>query len=689
MPGCLPVPGCLLRSTIPASSAAIHGADSSYSASVFRKRRPTKCLRAGTSSGTGKSLAGVRRYHSDVAEHRDVEVPSRRHQTLTLLHKTASLLPRALPTTDGSDSIESSRFWEDVLTSAGSELSSRAAPDACLRIAVCGVDEWSGSRDLITALLEDPFTSDETYSDIVRNRWKNHPHSIVIEHGSSTALANHSEEARLSVPSPWLQHFSFPVQLCEYPALSSGSGRYSHKLVDGDVLVLLWNALTTPLPALVASVGHLLRRPNTFLVISPSTSSDHLLTHVAKTLSDTGIKPGKILSIDPARALSGLSSLKSNPTSPTAVLKYQDDFLGSQLSTLSQSLAEYFGAGGSDNASLARLRTQTALAQIRSALEAGSASVARAHGAINVVCEGARELRRRVEELRARVELEVLGASGDTGRVEKALKDGTKEMQILLDSLSWWKMLWRVDEVGVMVGGALDKHWCKELESQLMMQTGRLSSEQQVLASSTFAFLSTLVPPSPSSAFHSPLLVNQLQQLTSSPTYALTPTSLIKPIHSRRAQLIEHTTTRLHRNAQSAVLGTFGGVFGGAGVGWWLTFGEGFVALGTGAGAESAVGVGMLVAVGGMRWAVGKWEKAKRRWMQDLERVGDGSSLRFTFAVQANLQRIVDDNVTVVPVTACGRLHELITKRQEEVDQIKDDLNALEAELDTLNGHNS
>jgi hypothetical protein len=81
---------------------------------------------------------------------------------------------------------------------------------------------------------------------------------------------------------------------------------------------------------------------------------------------------------------------------------------------------------------------------------------------------------------------------------------------------------------------------------------------------------------------------------------------------------------RLHRDAQNAVLGTFGGMFGGAGLGWWLTFGESALSLGAGSEAGTALGAGALVAIASIRWAVGKWERAKRHWVEDANRVSEG-----------------------------------------------------------------
>lgn len=65
-------------------------------------------------------------------------------------------------------------------------------------------------------------------------------------------------------------------------------------------------------------------------------------------------------------------------------------------------------------------------------------------------------------------------------------------------------------------------------------------------------------------------------------------------------------------------------MFGGAGLGWWLAFGESALSLGAGSEAGTALGAGVLVAVAGVRWAVGKWERAKRQWIDDANRVSEG-----------------------------------------------------------------
>jgi hypothetical protein len=94
--------------------------------------------------------------------------------------------------------------------------------------------------------------------------------------------------------------------------------------------------------------------------------------------------------------------------------------------------------------------------------------------------------------------------------------------------------------------------------------------------------------------------------------------------------MIEYPTARLHLTAQRTVLGMSGGIVGGAGVGWvgwmgWLV-GNSESLLGSLFGMEpvTAMGVGALTAVASVRWAVGRWERGKKKWWQDWRRVGEG-----------------------------------------------------------------
>ncbi|KAG2361438.1 hypothetical protein BDR07DRAFT_1358996 [Suillus spraguei] len=667
MPSCLVARHHVYRTIISPRDLSIqlsvlHNAKKSRLFVTGYRRNPSRCTRACSSSAqTSKDSPGSKAYSS-------------KREVLAPLDKISAFLPRALPgsTTDGG--IQSSQLWSELLSEVDAELCSPSGVHQSARVVVCGTDKWAGSYELITALLENPFTTDDAYSDILRNRWKNQSAYLTIDHRSSTSLINDS----LAIPAPWLQQYPFPIQLTEIPFLSSHPS-LPKTLLKGDVLILLFNPLTTPLPTLISNAQHILQRQNTILVLTASSASGHALDYISKELAAANCTPGKIISVDPIRALQAVSALKSDPSSPAVIQKYQDNFMGSRISLLGDVLAGMFELKDSSRTSsslLLTIRTRSALTQMRSALYAGARSVSQARAAIDRVFIGASELQSQVEEVRARTDREVLVESG----IDEALLRGLKEMKALLESLTWLKMIWRVDEIDSLVSSALDRRWCRELENQLILQTGRLTSTQASLTSSTFSQLAKLASPSSSPAFHSPILDNHLRQLTHSPTYALTPDALTRPIQVRRSQITKYTTIRLHRDAQNTVLGAFGGMFGGAGVGWWLAFGENALSIGAGSEAGTALGAGALVAVASIRWAVGKWERAKKKWVEDADRVGEGLKRD----LKVTLERAIEKNVAVVPIAAYVGLRELAGKQQEEIDLIRDDLVSMQGDVEAL-----
>lgn len=116
-----------------------------------------------------------------------------RSSLLTLLHKTTELLPRVLPQS-ASENIpfeQSLRLWNDVLSDTYNNVVSntrdvplnitgqylspfRVCLDQYLR-SVLELDQWSGARDLVTGLLQEPFASDTSRNDLISQRWNNVP----------------------------------------------------------------------------------------------------------------------------------------------------------------------------------------------------------------------------------------------------------------------------------------------------------------------------------------------------------------------------------------------------------------------------------------------------------------------------------------------------------------------------------
>ena len=98
--------------------------------------------------------------------------------------------------------------------------------------------------------------------------------------------------------------------------------------------------------------------------------------------------------------------------------------------------------------------------------------------------------------------------------------------------------------------------------------------------------------------------------------------AFLQPLYARRQQL-RWPIARLQSTAQRVLLGMGGSAAGGAGVAWAGWAGQ-LGILDFAMQGETVIGVGMLGAVLGVRWAVGRFERAKKKWLRDYDRVGEG-----------------------------------------------------------------
>jgi hypothetical protein len=169
--------------------------------------------------------------------------------------------------------------------------------------------------------------------------------------------------------------------------------------------------------------------------------------------------------MDPSRALLALHTLKCDSTSPSAIQRYQDEFVTSRISALTETISEI----------LKRPRDVKSLGQIHGALSACDASLTRARHEIDEVCAIISELAAKVEEARAKVQGEVFGTA-EQDEVAKALQGAEKSMKVTLEGLTWWKMTWRIDSIGEIVGAAAEKCWCPQLEKQVSVLTASLNN---------------------------------------------------------------------------------------------------------------------------------------------------------------------------------------------------------------------
>lgn len=116
--------------------------------------------------------------------------------------------------------------------------------------------------------------------------------------------------------------------------------------------------------------------------------------------------------------------------------------------------------------------------------------------------------------------------------------------------------------------------------------------------------------------FKSQLLANELDQLRLLPSGSITPATLTTPIVSRR-ELVAAPTTFLHRRAQQLVFSATSTMFL-SGVGSYSAWAWQLLD------ATTSAGLGVLISVATLRWAIARWEKAQKRWWEDWQRIGQG-----------------------------------------------------------------
>lgn len=284
----------------------------------------------------------------------------------------------------------------------------------------------------------------------------------------------------IHVASSWLQQFAVPVEIQELQ--SSQPQRTStptHVLFSADIPIVVCNPVTTPISKLIADPSLPLSHANAVLVIVttpqiPLGTWKHLTQSLPKTLTT--------VLVDPARAISAVQTLDLDASSPIAVQRYQDDFTGSRIAELTAVLVEKVSAASQSD--IVRLSEVTAREQVRSSLDACCQILKKADADVSRVVSGALSLRDEVAELEARIGPEVLGAANGGG-VAAAMAEAKKRVKIVVDKLTWWRCIWRVDDVGDALRIAVDKAWCRGLEDQVRGTQSRSSSSQFILSGST------------------------------------------------------------------------------------------------------------------------------------------------------------------------------------------------------------
>jgi hypothetical protein len=437
----------------------------------------------------------------------------------------------------------------------------------------------------------------------------------------------------LRVSSSFLASLPFPVRLIELRPTRELSEDHLRLLYTAHIPIILLNPLTTPLTMLSphtssnekATVLPYPLPPNTLLLItSPSTISTS--SSVPPSVFELGISPDHVLFVDPARALSSIHALRSNPSDARYIQQYSDGALGSGLSALRRQLQTIPTSNQKGDALLS-----VAIGVLRISLDSAEEELREASSLVRTLrseaARGEDDARRAVfgpaqelavfhdhspsQQLPSGMTKAGKATAGDNGnKVQAAMTRAGETVLPVLDNLTWWRVLWAPDEVGWRMRQAVRDAWVGCITSGLLPALASLPSKQTTLLTSTLS-RSAALPQS----LRSHVLLNALNQLAHAPSFTVEPRALLVPLERRLARLDKGSTTVLAHGAQVLLLRVAGSL--GAGVG------TGALMLTHGAG--EAVGAGLFVVAMGVRWAIGRWDKVRKGWRADWGRVKEAA----------------------------------------------------------------
>ncbi|KAI0295845.1 hypothetical protein B0F90DRAFT_1669978 [Multifurca ochricompacta] len=641
----------------------------------------TASLARKTFSTPASSFVSSAEQHSNKTQHA---------HTLTALHTARELVTRVLP--QSSESL----IWNEVLRDVSDETSrsNLTAEEDKISIVVYAVDEFSGGEALVSALLQDPFLEAENAR--ITSRWEGREQDTRLD-VEYTALPigdtkGDSVDSEGAPPSPTrilrlsssiLASLPSPVRLTELRPSRELSQDHLKLLYTSHIPIIIINPLTAPLATLSPQTTSN-TKPTVFpyrlpphallLITSPSPISTS--SSIPPAVFELGVRPDRVFFVDPARALSSIRALRTNPTDALHVQRYADDSLGSGLSTLKrqlQSIPTSTQKGdGLVSATVGMLRNSLSAAEAElgeaiDVVRALRSETARARGDAQRAVFGPHSEAlvpdthtqlpashqppdaHRTGTAAAREGARRTGGIDSENSVRAAMTRANRTIQPILDNLTWWRVLWAPDEVPWRMQQATRDAWIGNITTLNPRSPLEPSPLRQSLTPENTTLHRT---------------AQHTEQLAHAPSFVIEPRVLLAPLHRRLARLDEGSTTALARAAQIFLVRVVGSV--GAGIG------TGVLVLTHGMG--EAAGAGLLVTVAGVRWAIGKWDKMRKAWNADWVRVQEAAERD----VQVALDQALETQVLVVPVRAAEGVEEIIARRQDEIVQLRQDVDKLD-----------
>ena len=231
------------------------------------------------------------------------------------------------------------------------------------------------------------------------------------------------------------------------------------QLFTADIPIIVCNPVTTSVEKLLSDPTLPLHHPNAILVI---TSTSPAYNDIPNSYP---IPPSlRILNVDPSEALHGLNTLRSNPGSSLAVQRYQDSFTNSGVPEVTASISQSLSFSEPDP--FKALKAQTATYLLQASLSACQTELGGALEEVKQVQSRISHLASWVSKSQTIAHTEAFGSNGNQV-VQDAVTQAKQFVRPTLDRLTWWRLLWKVDDIADTVTSSVSRAWCRRLEDQV------------------------------------------------------------------------------------------------------------------------------------------------------------------------------------------------------------------------------
>lgn len=268
------------------------------------------------------------------------------------------------------------------------------------------------------------------------------------------------------MPSAYLTQFSTPIEIIELRRPPSNGAKplsisqiLDHSTVsEADIAILICNPLVTSLSTIPAHLPS-----DTILVLSagvPQLELDEILKQSHLYASSKSLQ---LLAVEPRRAANAIQAFQGEPNSVVAIQRYQDNILGSHISQVTNALRTRL--------SNSVARTELALHRIDDALYKCHNYLRNLKNHLDAAFLDSSALRDRIEEYTARAERDVFQHSGHLvgNKIVAAVEHARQDLGQTMNHLTWWRLIWKVDEISTFVAAAIQTAWCHDLELEVGM----------------------------------------------------------------------------------------------------------------------------------------------------------------------------------------------------------------------------